>query len=56
MTKTDQLKTQKLRAARKKEVKQILKDNPDMGFTKMFWTSVRDPKSIQEVVQYVKNL
>ena len=56
MTKIDQLKNQKMRAERRKAVKQIIKDNPDMGHQKMFWSSVRDSKTILEIVNYIKNL
>ncbi|MCM8526763.1 MAG: ribosome biogenesis GTP-binding protein YihA/YsxC [Lentisphaeraceae bacterium] len=54
MTKTDQLKNQKMRAQRKKAVKQILEDNPQIDIQRMFWTSSKEFKTFMELVNYIK--
>lgn len=56
MTKTDQLKNQKMRAQRKKVVKGILEDNPQLKFSQIFWTSSKDFKSTSELVSCIKAL
>jgi GTP-binding protein len=56
MTKTDQLKNQKTRSQRTKVVKGILADNPQLVLKDVFWTSVRDPKSIGGLVNFIKTM
>ena len=54
MTKVDQLKNQKMRAQRKKEVKKVLDENPQLQYEKVFWTSVKDFKTFKDLVLHLK--
>lgn len=54
MTKTDQLKNQKMRALRKKEVKKALDENKHLQYEKVFWTSVKDFKTFKDLVLHLK--
>lgn len=54
MTKTDQLKNQKARAQRKKAVKAILEENPQIKIDRMFWTSSKEYKTFLELVNFIK--
>lgn len=54
MTKTDQLKNQKMRAQRKKAVKEILDNNPQLKINRMFWTSSKEYRTFIELVNYIK--
>jgi GTP-binding protein len=54
MTKTDQLKNQKTRSQRTKAVKEILADNTQLEMGDIFWTSIREPKSIGALVSFIK--
>ena len=56
LTKTDQLKNQKMRAQRKKAVKAILDDNPQLEIIRSFWTSSKDFKTFSELVNYIKSV
>ncbi|MCM8536663.1 MAG: ribosome biogenesis GTP-binding protein YihA/YsxC [Lentisphaeraceae bacterium] len=55
MTKIDQLKNQKMRAARRKEVKKILEENPQLIYDKVFWTSTKDFKSFKDLVLHIRD-
>ena len=54
MTKTDQLKNQKARSLRKKVVKNILEENPQIKIDRMFWTSSKEYKTFLELVNFIK--
>ena len=55
LTKVDQLKNQKMRSQRRKEVKKILDDNKQLVYEKVFWCSVKDFKSVKDIVLHIKN-
>ena len=54
MTKIDQLKNQKMRAQRRKEVKKVLESNKHLRYDKVFWTSVKDFKTVKDLVLHIK--
>ena len=54
MTKMHQLKNQKMRAQRKKAVKEILDNNSHLDIERKFWTSSKDFKTFIELVNYIK--
>jgi GTP-binding protein len=54
MTKTDQLKNQKMRAQRRKEVKKTLEDNPQITYENIFWCSIKDFKSVKDIIFHIK--